>query len=105
MAYINVGDVARAKVPSSSILQAIDVWTGSCIMFAFICLLEVVLVNLLHSSVKVSMDMFNSTKAAIIDLFLLKESEEPKGGTWRGLACFHTLRAAPLTHKLDIAFR
>ena len=74
-------------------------------MFAFICLLEVILVNLLLPSVKVSMDSSTSTKSASIDLFFLKESEEPKGGTWRGLACFHTLRAAPLTQKLDIAFR
>jgi len=74
----------QADVPNVAYTKAMDTWTGTCIMFAFIALVEVLLVGSLHSSVK---------------------AKEENGGQWRGPAFLHRLRSSPRSHKLEVAFR
>merc|ERR1719187_1672244 len=73
-----------ADVPNVAYTKAMDTWTGTCILFAFIALVEVLLVGSLHSSVK---------------------AKEENGGQWRGPAFLHRLRSSPRSHKLEVAFR
>jgi len=74
----------KSEAPSVAYTKAIDTWTGTCILFAFIALLEVLVIGWYHTSVN-------------------KKDEE--ASQWRGPAFLHRLRSSPLSHKLEVAFR
>jgi len=82
-----LSEIARqvnAEVPSVAYTKAIDTWTGTCVLFAFIALVEVLIIGCLHTP-------------------MTKKEEE--GGQWRGPAFLHRLRSSPRSHKLEVAFR
>jgi anionic glutamate receptor len=74
----------QAEVPRVAYTKAIDTWTGTCVLFAFVALLEVLIIGCLDTSV---------TK------------KEEEGSQWRGPAFLHRLRSSHWSHKLEIAFR
>merc|ERR1711971_1049153 len=61
----------QAEVPRVAYTKAIDTWTGTCVLFAFIALVEVLIIGGLHTSEK-------------------KRDEE--GGKWSGPAFLHRLQ-------------
>jgi len=73
----------NAEVPRVAYTKAIDTWNGTCVLFAFIALVEVLVIGCLHTPV----------------------TKKEEGSQWRGPAFLHRLRSSPGSHKLEVAFR
>merc|ERR1712179_249457 len=74
----------NAEVPRVAYTKAIDTWNGTCVLFAFIALVEVLVIGCMHTPV-------------------IKKEEE--SSQWRGPAFLHRLRSSPGSNKLEIALR
>merc|ERR1712212_805077 len=111
-----LSEIARqvnAEVPGVAYTKAIDTWTGTCVFFAFIALVEVLIIGCLHTSVKKkdeeggkwSGPAFLHRFSSISSLQSLQSLQSPQSLQSHESLQSLQLRSSPLSHKLEVAFR